>query len=93
MEERAKEVAELLKVLANDNRLIIFCSLMKRPMTVGEIGEKLPNISQSALSQHLALLRAHGILDFSKNGQSVTYFIADQRVGEIINVLSKHYCQ
>lgn len=50
MEEKAKEVAELLKVLANDNRLIIFCSLMKGPMTVGEIGQKIPNISQSALS-------------------------------------------
>lgn len=93
MEEKAKEVAELLKVLANDNRLIIFCSLMKGPMTVGEIGQKIPNISQSALSQHLALLRAHGILDFNKNGQNVTYFIADQRVEEIIKVLNKHYCE
>ncbi|MDR2211058.1 MAG: ArsR family transcriptional regulator, partial [Spirochaetaceae bacterium] len=44
-------------MLANENRLLIFCALMEGPMTVTEIAEKTPNITQSALSQHLALLR------------------------------------
>lgn len=92
MEERAKQIAELLKVLANENRLMIFCALMERPMTVGEIAKFVPNITQSALSQHLSLLKAHGILDFQKSGQSITYSIADHRVEEIIHVLKKHYC-
>lgn len=92
MEERAKEIAELLKVLANENRLMIFCALMKRPMRVMEISEYVPNITPSALSQHLSLLKAHGILDFQKTGQNVTYSIADHRVEEIINVLKKYYC-
>jgi len=92
MEEKAKQIAELLKVLANENRLMIFCSLMKQPMTVGEIAKHVPNITQSALSQHLTLLKAHGILDFNKSGQSITYSIADTRVEEIIHVLKKHYC-
>lgn len=92
MEERAKQIAQLLKVLANENRLLIFCALMRRPMTVGEIAEFVPNITQSALSQHLALLKAHDILDFRKSGQSVTYSIADHRVEEIIHVLKKYYC-
>jgi DNA-binding transcriptional ArsR family regulator len=80
-------------MLANENRLMILCVLMEQPMTVGEIAKRLPNnISQSALSQHLTLLKAHGILGFQKNGQNITYSIADRRIEEIINVLKKHYC-
>lgn len=92
MEIKAKQIAELLKVLANENRLMIFCALMEGPKNVSKIAESVPNITQSALSQHLSLLKAHGILDFTKNGQSITYAIADRRVEEIINVLKKHYC-
>ncbi|MGE5614908.1 MAG: ArsR/SmtB family transcription factor [Bacillota bacterium] len=92
MERRAKQIAELLKVLANEYRLLILCELGKGPKTVGSLGEKMPNITQSALSQHLALLKAHGILDFSKSGQSVTYSIADHRVEQVLSVLRKYYC-
>lgn len=92
MEKKAKQVAALLKVLANENRLMIFCALMQRPMTVGEIAAYVPTISQSALSQHLSVLKAHAILDFQKAGQSVTYTIADHRVEEIIRVLRQYYC-
>lgn len=92
MEEKAKQIAELLKMLANENRLMIFCALMERPMTVSEIARRVPNITQSALSQHLALLKAHGILDFNKSGQNITYSICDHRTEEIILVLKKHYC-
>ncbi len=92
MEEKAKQIAELLKVLANENRLMIVCALMERPMSVSELAKKVPNITQSALSQHLSLLKAHSILDFNKSGQTVTYSIADKRVEEIIYVLKKNYC-
>lgn len=92
MEEDAKFLAELLKVLANENRLLIVCFLMKQPMSVGKIGEKIPNITQSALSQHLSLLKAHGIVDNEKHGQSVIYSIADIRIKEVILVLKKHFC-
>lgn len=92
MEQRAKQIAELLKMLANENRLMIFCTLMEGPKTVSKISEKLPNITQSALSQHLALLKANGILDNKKSGQNITYFISDYRVQEIIYVLKKYYC-
>lgn len=93
MEENAKKIAELLKVLANENRLLILCALMKRPMTVGEIANYVPSITQSALSQHLTLLKAHGILDNRKTGQNITYTIADHRVEEVLHVLKKHYCE
>lgn len=90
--EKAKEIADLLKVLANENRLLIFCALMESPLTVGEIFKKIGKITPSALSQHLSILKAHGILNATKNGQNITYAVADRRVNEIINVLRKYYC-
>ena len=92
MEERAKTVADLLKVLSNENRLMILCSLIKNPLTVSELQLMVPKISQSALSQHLNLLKAHGILRSDKNGLNVTYSIVDDRVRETIEVLNKNYC-
>jgi len=92
VEEKVKEITALLKVLANENRLLILCELIKGAKTVGALGEKLSHITQPALSQHLMLLKAHGILDSTKAGQNVTYAIADHRMEEIISVLRKHYC-
>ncbi len=93
MEENAKRVAELLKVLANENRLLILCALISGPMTVTQIGSYVPGITQSALSQHLSILKANGILDNRKNGQNSTYFIVDHRVEEVMQVLRQYYCQ
>lgn len=92
MKEKSKQVAELLRVLANENRLMALCYLMQGPMTAGSISNNIPQISQSALSQHLSLLKAHKILDSEKSGQNVTYKISDDRVKEVINVLKKYYC-
>ena len=92
MEEKAKDIAELLKVLANEYRLLILCFLLEGPETAGSIGEKLPRISQSAVSQHLSLLKAHHIIDSEKKGLYITYFIQDDRVSEIIKTLKTYYC-
>jgi len=92
MEEKAKKIAELLKILANEYRLLIVCFLMKQPMTVSELAKEMPAVTQSALSQHLKLMKAHGILDAVKSGQNVTYSIHDHRVKEIIHTLQKFYC-
>ncbi len=92
MEEKSKEVANLLKVLSNDNRLLILCTLIEGPLNVGELNRVIPNITQSALSQHLSILKAHRIVNYEKNGQHVTYFICDQRIEAVIGVLKQHYC-
>jgi len=92
MEEEAKGIAELLKALANESRLLILCGLMERPMTVNEIAQLVPKITRPALSQHLTLLKAHRILRSDKSGQHITYSIADHRVEEVIRVLKKYYC-
>ncbi len=92
MEEKAKKIAELLKILANENRLLILCQLIDGPKTVSRLAEGIPGITQSALSQHLGLMKAYGILDSTKSGQNITYTILDHRVEEILSVLKKHYC-
>ena len=93
MEERAKEIADLLRVLANEYRLLILCALIEEPLTVSNICQALNcEISQSAVSQHLALLKAHGILSSEKSAQSITYRITDERVLEVVGTLREQYC-
>ena len=92
MEEKAKQLAELLRILANENRLLILCALMQGAKTVGQIGGYVSKITQSALSQHLIMLKAAGILESDKHGQNVTYSIADHRVKEVLYVLKQYYC-
>ncbi|MCH3950576.1 MAG: metalloregulator ArsR/SmtB family transcription factor [Acidaminococcus sp.] len=92
MEEQAKEIAELLKLLANQYRLLIICALMDGSLTVGEIHSKVPNISLSALSQHLAQLRMAGILEAEKRGLNVFYQIKDRRLLPVLEALKEQYC-
>jgi ArsR family transcriptional regulator, virulence genes transcriptional regulator len=92
MIDNSKNIAELLKVLANENRLTIVCHLMEAPMTVSGLHEKINNLTQSALSQHLAILKAHKILESNKSGLSITYSIHDDRIRNVIKVLKENYC-
>ena len=91
MKEKAKEVADLLKVLANENRLLILCELSKEPMSVGALLEKL-EITQSGISQHLAILKSNGILDYDKKAQAIVYSVKDERIYKILEVLKQTYC-
>jgi DNA-binding transcriptional ArsR family regulator len=93
METKAKKVAELLKILANENRLLILCALIEGEKTVNEIAGYVPKITPSALSQHLTLLKTAGILRSDKQGMYVAYSIADPRVAEVIDTLKKYYCE
>lgn len=91
--EKAKQLSTLLKVLSNENRLLILCLLTDRPMSVGEITDQLPGISQSGVSQHLAILKSQHILESRKSAQTITYSISDGRVLKIMETLKEQYCQ
>ena len=93
MEQQAKEIADLLKLLANQHRLMILCYLLERPMNVSELHERIPAISQSALSQNLTLLKAHGILSSNKYGLQNVYNIKDGRIEKVIQTLKETYCK
>lgn len=92
MEEQAKKIAKLLKILANEHRLLILCALTKGRLTVGEIHKYTPNITGSALSQHLSQLKTAEILDSEKQGMNVVYWIQDERVIALIEAIKEHYC-
>ena len=93
MEEQAQKIAELLKLLANEHRLLIVCALIQGKLTVGEIHKHAPDITASALSQHLNQLRTAGILASEKQGMTVIYWIQDERVIALMESIKEQYCK
>ena len=93
MEEQAKRIAELLRFLGNEHRLLILCALMEGRLTVGEIHRHTPNISASALSQHLNQMKTAGFLDSEKQGMNVFYWIRDGRVVALMEAIKEQYCE
>jgi DNA-binding transcriptional ArsR family regulator len=91
MQAHAHDAAVLLRSLANEQRLIILCQLVEGEQPVNAIHAHL-EISQSALSQHLALLRESGLVDTRREGQQVFYRLRDGPAGQIMNTLHEIYC-
>jgi DNA-binding transcriptional ArsR family regulator len=90
--KQAGDAAQLLKMLANEKRLLILCFLAVRgEMTVGEL-VGVVKLSQSALSQHLAKLRADGLVEFRRTSQTLHYRVADQRTLRLLQVLKEIFC-
>src|SRR4051794_15082839 len=90
--KQAGEAAQLLKLLGNEKRLLILCFLAVRgEMTVGEL-VAVVKLSQSALSQHLALLRVDGLVTFRRTSQTLHYRVADKRALRVLQVLKEIYC-
>ena len=88
----AHEAAQLLKLLANEKRLVILCFLATRgEMPVGVLVQAL-GLSQSALSQHLARLRRDGLVLFRRESQTLHYRLADRRVMRLLGVLEEIFC-
>lgn len=92
LENNIKNITELLKVLANENRLAIVCNLLEKEMSVSELHEKISHITQPALSQHLSMLKANKIIESRKNGLYITYTIKDNKIVNIIQALKENYC-
>jgi ArsR family transcriptional regulator, virulence genes transcriptional regulator len=90
--KQAGDAAQLLKLLGNEKRLLILCFLSVRgEMTVGELVDVV-KLSQSALSQHLAKLRADGLVAFRRTSQTLHYRVADPRALQVLGVLKQIYC-
>jgi ArsR family transcriptional regulator, virulence genes transcriptional regulator len=87
----ADDATRLLKALANGNRLMILCLLFEGPRSVGELNEMLP-LSQSALSQHLAVLREEGLVSTARQAQEIHYRIASVQAQRVIETLHGIYC-
>jgi DNA-binding transcriptional ArsR family regulator len=91
-ERKAAQAAGLLKLLANENRLLILCRLaLAREMSVNDLAEAV-GLSQSALSQHLAKMRDEGLLATRRQAQTVFYRMADPNAARLLALLKTIYC-
>lgn len=92
MEQAAREASALLKAMSNERRLLILCHLSRGERSVGELCQ-LVDISQSALSQHLAKLRADGLVNTRREAQTIYYSLRGEAVQSILDSLYGLYCQ
>ncbi|GAB4271515.1 MAG: metalloregulator ArsR/SmtB family transcription factor [Pararhodobacter sp.] len=92
LQARADEVAALLKQVSNAKRLVILCRLSEGDATVGELCD-IAALSPSAMSQHLAKMRAEGLLRAKKDGVQVYYTLANQRCIDLLHHLKEMFCE
>lgn len=90
-EEKAGKAASLLRAMSNERRLLILCRLNSNEMSVSEL-LATTSLSQSALSQHLAVLRNDGLVETRREGQNIYYCLGDPAVARIIEALVSIYC-
>ena len=90
-EASAGKAAALLRTLSNERRLMILCQLGERELQVGAL-QPLVGLSQSALSQHLAVLREERLVATRREGQAVFYRIADPAALRVIATLAEIFC-
>ena len=88
----AEDASCLLKTLGNAQRLRVLCLLVDREMSVGQINEQLPDLRQSALSQHLAKLRDQGLVRTRRESQTIWYTLEPGPAEQIIEALYGIYC-
>ena len=88
---KAAEAARLLTALANRHRLAILCALVEGERSVGALVDAV-GLAQSALSQHLAKLRAAGIMATRREAQTIYYRLASAAAGSVMKTLADIYC-
>ena len=90
-EASAAQAAKLLRALANERRLMILCQLADGERSVGQI-QPLVGLSQSALSQHLAVLREEGVVAASREGPTLRSRIAARPPPQGVGTLAEIFC-
>lgn len=91
LKDSAKNASNLLKVMSNEWRLLILCHLANGDESVGELEKKL-SLSQSALSQHLAVLRRENLVSTRREAQTIYYSIASEDAKAIMETLYQRFC-
>jgi ArsR family transcriptional regulator, virulence genes transcriptional regulator len=88
----AQRASELLKSMSNPARLMVLCQLTEGEKSVGELERAIP-LGQSALSQHLALLRQRNLVKTRRSGQSIFYSLAGEEASAILATLCGLFCK
>ena len=89
---RATRVSAVLKAIANEARLLLVCQLAEGEKSVGQL-QSCIGLSQSAVSQHLALLREHKLVSTRRRGQSIHYALSSGETAAIIRTLHDQFCR
>ena len=87
----AGQAVSALKVLANEDRLLLLCQLSQGEMCVGDL-EQRRGIQQPTLSQQLGVLRTEGSVSTRRQGKNIFYSVADPAMLEILALLYRLYC-
>lgn len=91
MEQNANKASDLLKVMANQSRLMILCNLLDGEKSVQQLQTHV-GLSQSALSQQLAILRGQSLVRTRREAQNVFYSLASPEAETVIGTLYQIYC-
>lgn len=91
LRSHAESAAKLMQALSNPYRLMIMCALSQSELCVSELNQELA-LSQSALSQHLAVLRKQGLVGTRRQAQTIYYSVADGPAMDIVALLHQHFC-
>lgn len=89
--ERAREASDLLKALSHESRLLILCRLAEGEKSVTELESEL-SLRQSNVSQQLARLRLDGIVSTRRDGKTVYYRLADDKVRALLSLMYDMFC-
>lgn len=92
MKRNATDAVCLLKGLANESRLMIMCVLSEGEISVGQLNQRI-KLSQSALSQHLAVLRDQNLVQTRRESQTIYYRLEESAAMSIIELLHDFYCR
>jgi DNA-binding transcriptional ArsR family regulator len=92
MQDNAGKACGLLKAMANEARLMVLCQLIESEKSVTELQDAV-GLSQSAMSQHLAVLRELDIVATRRDGQSVYYRIANADATALMETLHRRFCE
>jgi DNA-binding transcriptional ArsR family regulator len=88
---KAEKATTYMKLLSHPSRLVVLCRLSEGEACVSHL-ESQVDLSQSALSQHLARMRAEGIVDTRRQGQQIYYYISDDNVMKMLKALHNIFC-
>ncbi len=91
LRKHAGEAANLMKALAAESRLLILCTLAEGEMAVSELNKRI-DLSQSGLSQQLAILRRDGLVSTRRESQAIFYSLTQSNALRVIEVLKDIYC-
>jgi ArsR family transcriptional regulator len=90
---KTEDVARVLRALSNPRRLHILCELsMRGEANVTALAEAI-GLSQSALSQHLSIMREEALVAFRRDAQTLYYHISDPKIASILSLLHDLYCR